>query len=419
MVLILADDLGWGDLGCYGGALETPHLDALAAGGARFLDLHSAGAVCSPTRASLLTGRYPQRAGLPGVVYADPARPEHAYGLADHERTLPEVLGDAGYATALVGKWHLGYLPPFAPTRHGFDRFTGFKSGNVDYQTHVDQAGAADWWSDERQVPEEGYLTRLLTRHALEFIEEEGHAPFFLMIAHGAPHYPYQGPDDEGLRVVGQPRPPGERELSMEERRERYAEMVRELDASVGALIGRLDELGLREQTLVVFLSDNGANSVGSNRPWRGNKGSLWEGGHRVPGLASWPGTIPPGPVAATLHSNDWMPTLLALAQAGPGLSPDGVDLGPALWGGGEVPRRPLFWEHGKNAAVRDGRWKLHLDGQGRARLFDLASDPGEQEDLSEQEPALAERLRADLEGWRQAVWLDATQQPALPQASR
>lgn len=356
LVLIVADDLGWGDLGCYGGELETPHLDALAAGGLRFTDHHSAGAVCSPTRASLLTGRYPQRAGLAGVVYADPDRPERGHGLAAEERTLAEALREAGYATALVGKWHLGYRAAYSPTRHGFDRFRGFKSGNVDYRSHVDQAGAADWWWDEEPRPEEGFATRLLTRHAVEFVEQHRAGPFFLLLAHGAPHYPYQGPGDPALRAVKRPRPAAERDPTTAEKRARYATMVRELDASVGRLVDRLDELDLRERTLLVFLSDNGANAVGSNAPWRGTKGTLWEGGHRVPAIASWPGRIAPGVEPGTVHTNDWMPTLLRLAEAEVETVCDGVDLSPVLLQEAEAPRRAAVRSRGRPGGERGPR---------------------------------------------------------------
>lgn len=416
LVVILADDLGWGDLGCYGGSLDTPNLDRLARGGLRLLDLHSGGAVCSPTRASLLTGRYPQRAGIPGVVYADPDRPEHTHGIADKELTLPEALGEVGYSTALVGKWHLGYLPPYSPTLHGFDRFHGFKSGNVDYHSHIDQAGAQDWWHGVQLAPEPGYLTRLVTRHALEFIDAARGEPFFLMVAHGAPHYPYQGPEDEAVRQAGHPRSATEMSLSMVERRERYAEMVSELDSSVGALLAHLEQLELTEETLILFLSDNGANNVGSNLPWRGNKGSLWEGGHRVPGIVSWPGTLSARPVEETLHTNDWMPTLLSLAGHNGEVSSDGIDLTPALLGEAPLPARQLFWQHGKQTAIRSGRWKLIRNGEGRPSLFDLERDPGEREELTALEPEVSSHLLAELEGWHLSVTADATRQPAFEQ---
>lgn len=413
VLVVLADDLGWGDLGCYGGALETPRLDELAAQGVRLLDHHSGGAVCSPTRASLLTGRYPGRAGIPGVVYADPKRAQHAHGIGAGERTLPEVLRDVGYRTALVGKWHLGYLPPYSPTRHGFDRYRGFKSGNVDYHAHVDQAGAEDWWSDEALEPEEGYLTRLLTEHALEFLEDERGSPFFLLVAHGAPHYPYQGPDDPAIRSPGTPRGPQETSLTMEEKRARYAVMVQELDRSVGALVDRLESLGLRDDTVVLFLSDNGSNSVGSNGPWRGHKGSLWEGGHRVPCLVSWPGRLAPRVAEGVTHTNDWLPTLAALAGAPAPGDLDGVELERFLRGEAEAPARALYWEHNAATAMREGRWKLLVDRKGRGQLFDLVADPAETSDLAAKEPERAARMQASLEAWNAEVKRTATQQPA------
>ncbi len=414
LVIILADDLGWGDLGCYGGPIATPNIDALAKDGVRHLDLHSGGAVCSPTRASLMTGRYPQRAGIPGVVYADPARPEHAHGLGSVESTLPEALKDAGYATALIGKWHLGYLEPYNPLHHGFDQYRGFKSGNIDYHSHIDQAGCADWWHDESLIDEPGYLTRLLTEHALAFVDQNRERPFFLYVAHGAPHYPYQGPDDPPMRTVGGGRGPAESKQTQKMRRDRYETMIEELDASVGALRERLREQGLERDTVFLFLSDNGATAIGSNGPWRGHKGSLWEGGHRVSGLVAWPGRIPAESVtAATLHTVDVMPTFLHLAGAPAPLDLDGADVSTVWLEDAAAPKRDLCWSHGQTRAIRSGRWKLHVDGKGRGRLFDLELDPSEKRDLARSAPRRAASLRAALDSWSADVTADATPQPA------
>ena len=202
MVIILADDLGYGDLGTFGGWIPSPHLDALAKSGLKFTDFHSNGVVCSPTRAALMTGRYPQRAGIPGVIVAALEGKTHNDGIQDAEWTLAEALRDKGYATGLMGKWHLGYQKPFNPTRHGFDQFRGYISGNVDYFSHIDQAGVEDWWHDEKLEAEEGYSTHLITKHAVDFIVENKNRPFFLYVAHEAPHYPFQGPHDKPLRTL-------------------------------------------------------------------------------------------------------------------------------------------------------------------------------------------------------------------------
>lgn len=202
-VIILADDLGYGDLSCYGNReYHTPHLDSLAAQGMKFVDFQRSGPVCSPTRAGLLTGRYQQRAGIPGVIVADFQQNRH-HGLYPKEWTFAELLKNAGYATAIFGKWHLGYLPKFNPIHHGFDRFRGYVSGNIDYHSHIDRVGVYDWWDGDKTVEEPGYSTHLITRHTLRFIEDNKDKPFCVYVAHEAPHTPFQGPNDKPFRVKG------------------------------------------------------------------------------------------------------------------------------------------------------------------------------------------------------------------------
>ncbi|CAN0487019.1 unnamed protein product, partial [Laminaria digitata] len=200
-IIIMADDLGYGDISPFDGWIHTPHLDQLAEEGMRFTDFYASGPVCSPTRAGLLTGRYQQRAGIPGVVYAAPDRNRN-HGLQPGEWTFAEALREAGYATGMFGKWHLGYETKYNPIHHGFDEFRGYVSGNVDYFGHVDQAGFYDWWSQDKLINEPGYVTHLITQHALRFIEKNKDTPFVLYLPHEAPHYPFQGPDDEPFRIV-------------------------------------------------------------------------------------------------------------------------------------------------------------------------------------------------------------------------
>ena len=225
----MADDLGYGDLSTYGGWIDVPSIDRLAAEGLKFTDFHSNGAVCSPTRAALLTGRYQQRAGIPIVVFADPERETHRDGLQPIEYTFAEMLKDQGYATGMFGKWHLGYYPHDNPIHNGFDLFRGYVSGNVDFFSHVDGAGTFDWWHQDEKSDEKGYVTTLINQHAVQFIEDNKDRPFCLYIPHEAPHYPYQGPGDgpNGFRVAG------ERsvrlELSAELTKQKYAEMVVEM----------------------------------------------------------------------------------------------------------------------------------------------------------------------------------------------
>ena len=413
VVVILADDLGYGDVSPYGGWIETPHLDRMAREGMRFTDFYASAPVCSPTRAGLLTGRYQQRAGIPGVVYAAPERNRH-HGLQRHEVTLAQRLREAGYATGIFGKWHLGYERHYNPVHHGFDRFRGYVSGNVDYFAHVDGVGFYDWWEGDRLVNEHGYVTHLITRHAVAFIEAHQDQPFLLYLPHEAPHYPFQGPNDEPFRLIGKHVP--EPRDSVQVRRA-YREMVQELDAGVGAVLDALDRLGLAENTLVFFFSDNGALGFGSNGALRGHKGSLWEGGIRVPALARFPGRIAPGSTTTEpAISLDLMPTVLALAGVSlpEGHPLDGVDLRPVLFAQRRLALRTLFWHYNEQAAVRDGAWKLVRDvgKQPGTALYDLAHDLGERHNLADRHPARVQAMLAALDAWHTDVTTGATVQP-------
>ena len=279
-IIIMADDLGYGDVGCYGSSkILTPNIDGLAKGGMRFTDYHSNGAVCSPTRAALLTGRYQQRCGINGVVTA--ARHRET-GLALSEVTFAEVLKGAGYTTGLFGKWHVGYPVEFNPMKQGFDEFAGFVSGNVDYQSHIDQEGYFDWWKGEKLEDEKGYTTDLITKHGERFIEKHKGESFCLYLAHEAPHYPYQGPGDGPERAVGNRNAfPGRKD-----RAAAYVEMVEAMDAGIGRIVAKVKAMGIERKTLIFFCSDNGPATHGDSGGLRGKKGSLWEGGHRVPGIA-------------------------------------------------------------------------------------------------------------------------------------
>ena len=422
IVVIMADDLGYGDLSSYDGWIETPALDAMASEGVRFTDFHSSGAVCSPTRAGLLTGRYQQRAGIPNVIYANPAWNRH-HGLQPRETTIAELLGAEGYATGIVGKWHLGYRVQTNPLRHGFDVFHGYVSGNVDYFSHVDGFGNHDWWDGESNREEPGYVTHLINDHAVAFMEEQATAdrPFFLYVAHEAPHFPYQGPGDAAFRVVGE-RIPETREP--EQVRCAYREMVEEMDAGIGAILDTLRRLELAGRTFVFFLSDNGATAAGSNGPLRGFKTSLWEGGHRVPAIAWWPGVI--GAAATTgavMTSIDLAATVLDVADV---LLPedrplDGVSLLPHLLGGAAPDDRPLFWAYQQarrpveQLAMRHGPWKLIVNGPDgpEVALYDLDEDPGETTNLAADEPERVAAMGDALDDWRFEVEEGATVQPA------
>ena len=417
-VVIMADDLGYGDLSTYGGWIDVPNIDRMASEGLKFTDFHSNGAVCSPTRAALMTGRYQQRAGLPIVVFAPEERPTHVDGLQAVELTFAEALRDAGYATALFGKWHLGYYPRYNPVRHGFDEFKGYVSGNIDFFSHVDGAARFDWWHGEEQSHEPGYVTTLINRHAVRFIEDHQHESFCLYVAHEAPHSPYQGPNDDpaGFRQVGGFS--GQLSLSADVVKEKYREMVVEMDSGVGAILDTVSRLGIADRTLVLFFSDNGATPRGSNGPLRGHKGSVWEGGHRVPAVAWQPGAIASGTETDQLAvTMDVWPTLAEMAGVPePDERPlDGVSLVPVLTGG-TLERGPMFWSFMDGLAMRDGIWKLVAgeDGIEQPMLFDLSSDVGEVHDLARGETDRAERMAAQAEEWLRSVNADATPQPSM-----
>jgi arylsulfatase A-like enzyme len=406
-VIIMADDLGYADLSCYGGWIQTPNLEKLAAEGALMTDYHSNGAVCSPTRAALLTGRYQQRSGVDVVVAADASSAMHKLGLDPKvEISFAKALKQAGYATALFGKWHVGYDTRFNPIHHGFDRFIGYVSGNIDFHSHIDQEGAADWWDGLTLKDEPGYTTHLITRHAVEFIAANKARPFALYLPHEAPHYPYQGPGDAPYRTVGGKFPShGPNTTPV---KQAYTQMVQEMDKGVGEVIASLKENGIEGRTLVIFCSDNGGNRYGSNAPLRGFKANIYEGGHRVPGIACWPGRITPGrKINDTVLAMDIMPTLLALAGVAPSAERplDGVDLSALLLENKPLAPRDLFWRHVHSLAMRRGPWKLVIPKKdGKPELYNLDSDIGEKTNLADKAPERVKEMSAALNAWRKEV---------------
>jgi len=410
LIVILADDLGYGDLGCYGSERNpSPHLDALAAGGIRFTDFHANGAVCSPTRAALMTGRYQQRCGIVEVLFAASDRDK---GLPRSEITFAKRLKDAGYATGVFGKWHLGYDPKFNPTHFGFDRFRGYVSGNIDYISHLDGTGVPDWWDNATPITEEGYTTHLVHKHAVQFIEENKDRPFCLYVANEAVHSPYQGPNDPRQRFPGGG---GKLVNPPKDRGRTYTEMIKAMDDGVGQIMATLKRLGLERDTFVFFFSDNGAVPVGSNAPLRGFKSSLWEGGHREPAIAYWPGKIPAGKVCDELTIGmDLYPTVLAVAGAAVAdeRNLDGVSLFSLLTERKSLGERTLFWAYGEQRAVRQGPWKLDVSVRNQTSspaLFHLAKDIGEKNDLAAAEPGRVKAMLAALAAWEKNVGVNAS----------
>ncbi|MSU59292.1 MAG: twin-arginine translocation pathway signal protein [Pedosphaera sp.] len=412
ILFILADDLGYGDLGCYGAPdIRTPNIDRLAREGVRLTDFYSNGPVCTPTRCGLMTGRYPQRIG--GLEWAIPPGAKHL-GLPPQEKTIATLLRESGYATAMAGKWHLGYTEDRAPNAHGFERFFGLLSGNHDYFTHRENNGERDLFLDTKPVVLEGYSTHLITQHALEFLGGMKDKPFFLYVAFNAPHFPLQGPDDGDKQVTLKNWAQGTRET--------YVKMVEAMDAGVGEILAALDQRGLAKNTLVVFASDNGGDRFARNLPLAHGKGTLGEGGIRVPCLARWPGKIPAGKVSHQVGiTMDWSATILKLAGAQPPKDRplDGKDLLPILAGERWGVKRTLFWRRvGPNwvethRAVRDGNWKLIEDANGKQSLYDLAKDITEANNLAEKEKSKAARMKKLLDQWEGQI------HPPLYQVSR
>ena len=403
IIFIMADDLGYGELSCYGSeTIKTPHLDRLAATGVRCTDFHSNGTVCSPTRAALMTGRYQQRSGVSGVITAKSHRDQ---GLALSEWTLGEAMKEQGYQTALFGKWHLGYPAKFNPVHQGFDEFKGFVSGNVDYHRHIDQEGHFDWWHQDETKEDPGHATDLITRDSLAYIERQKDQPFCLIIHHGAPHYPYQDRATPGFRVVGK--------SARDQPRQKvdvakvYPKMVEEMDEGIGQIVAKLEELELRENTLIIFCSDNGPAPQGSSGGLRGHKTQVFEGGHRVPGIFHWPGKLPSGKVCSTpVLTMDLLPTFVTLAggEIAAEKSLDGVDVMSALQGKA-LKRKPLFWKFGRASAAREGDWKIVREGKkSPVLLFNLASDLAEKNDLSSQYPEKVQHLTKLLTAWEMDV---------------
>lgn len=403
IILIMADDLGYADLGCYGNSdISTPALDKLAAQGMRFSDFHSNGAVCSPTRAALLTGRYQQRCGVEGVIYA--SGESRQTGLDVSEYTMADYLKSAGYATGIAGKWHLGYKIEYNPTYQGFDFFRGFVSGNVDYHSHVDNTGVPDWWFNLEKVEEKGYTTDLITDHALDFIEKNHDRPFFLYVAHAAPHAPFQGRKNAAERF------PGARFTyagSVTDKKAAYKEMVEVMDEGIERILRKLDEFRLREKTLIFFCSDNGGYAgYANNGSLRGSKGSLWEGGHRVPAIACWPGTIKAGSVSnQTIMTMDLFPTFINLSKSGlqPMSDLDGIDFTRLLIEQKQLPERTLYWKYRNTTSARRSDWKL-LVSEDSIRLFNLRLDPEEQHDVSAEQSDMVNDLKTSLEKWEAEV---------------
>jgi len=411
VLLIMVDDLGYGDLSCYGAPdLKTPNIDRLAASGMKFTQFHANCTVCSPTRASLLSGCYPDRVGVPGVIRT---HSRNSWGLLRTDvDLLPTVLRRAGYRTAMFGKWHLGLAEPNVPNLRGFDHFRGFLGDMMDDYYHHRRAGQNYMRFNRRVIDPEGHATDLFTDWTCEYLaEHDGKRPFFIYLAYNAPHFPIQPPKDWLDRYQ-------ERHPDVPEKRAKNCAFIEHLDAGVGRVIESLEKSGCADETLVIFTSDNGGSLPHAQRnlPLAGGKQQHYEGGICVPTCAVWPGRIEPGTVCDRVAMTmDLFPTICEAAGGGSGKSPveydktiDGRSILPALLGKDQPPEdRSLFWVRLEGGgyqgrpyyAARRGDWKLF---QNRAdepmQLVDLANDPKETIDLAEKHPDVAADLKAALE---------------------
>jgi arylsulfatase A-like enzyme len=408
VVLIMMDDLGYGDLGSYGvNDAKTPNIDRLAREGVRLTDAYANGAVCTPTRAALITGRYQQRVGLEWVLGIAPS--DRELGLPVSGASLPALLKTNGYATGLVGKWHLGWKPEFGPMAHGFDEFYGFLSGAHDYYTSGSD-GSPDLYDNMTPVEPQGYLTDEITRRSVSFITRHASSRFFLEVAYNAVHWPFE-PPDRPPAAGSAPRPlrmmPDD---SIPATRQDYVKMLERADQGVGEILAALERTGAASNTLVIFTNDNGGEWLSRNAPLSHRKGTLWEGGIRVPLILRWPGVLPAGRSSAQVAiTMDLTATILAATgtPTPPDYRPDGIDLLPLLEADGQIRDRTLVWRIARpgrqQLAVRSGDWKLLVDG-GQLFLFDLAADPGERTDLAARHPDIVLRLRRVAIDWEHEV---------------
>jgi arylsulfatase A-like enzyme len=408
-VLIVIDDLGYGDLGIYGNSIhETPNIDRLAREGMLLTDFHSNGAVCSTTRATLMTGQYQQRSG---VEYAIDFTKD--VGMPLSKSTIAELLDKADYDNGVFGKWHLGHVSCFGPNDQGFGQSV-VSNNTPDYHTHVSRTGKIDWFKNHEKTKESGYLTDLVTNHSVEFIREHKAQPFFLFMSHLALHFPFQGPNDPAHRTPGKiwhdtkygP-------LTESQYRRAYNNMLVAVDRSVGKIVATLNDMGLREETLIIITSDNGAyHWVGSNFPYRGQKGDLFEGGHRIPAIANWPGYIKAASISDALTMTmDLAPTFLSIAgiSSDQDINFDGKDLSPVLFDNKKFDQRQMFWrlnntyDSTKAHAVRNGGWKYVVD-EGKRYLFNLNQDITESNNLVNIYPAIADSLERNYKQWLRDV---------------
>lgn len=430
IIVVVVDDLGYGDLGGYfGGKAQTPNLNSLARQGMLFTDFHSNGPMCSPTRASLLTGRYPQRLGIETALSTDWDDEGIGSKKNSNEKTIAAYLKEVGYKTAIFGKWHLGKAPCANPVLHGFDEFRGLTCGSGDYFSKNDRNGFKDWWHNDTLDFQEGYATNVITNNSVQYIESNKDNPFFLYVAYSAIHFPWQTSEDYQLETIQEGEDytsiyPGNKSKlgphGPEEVPSVLIKMIEEMDVGIGRILQAIHDEKLENNTLVFVTSDNGGYihyageiwpRVGSNGPLKGQKGQLYEGGHRVPAIAWWPENIQPLSVCdQPIMTFDLLPTFLdilniSLPSPNSNNALDGVSLLPLWENNTPLKSRPLFWRMTNQMAIRDGAWKLVVNNQKNFyELYNLKQDIGEHTDLSLQYPQKVSELKDKLIEWEKDV---------------
>ena len=404
-VFILADDLGYADLGCYGGRSRcSPALNRMAREGLRFTQGYANSSVCSPTRFALMTGRWQHRlrGGADEPIRSN-ARGNAALGLPPSHPTLASLLRDAGYATALVGKWHLGYPPHFGPLKSGYQEFFGMLSGGMDYFTHRDTAGIHDLWEGEKEVEKKGYLTDLVSDRAVEFIGRKRNEPFLLSVHYNAPHWPWltRADEAESKRIETITHFDGGSVAT-------YLAMIRHMDEGIGRILAALKSSRIENNTVVVFTSDNGGERYSDTWPLVGKKMDLLEGDIRVPYIVRWPAKVKPGGVTAqTAITMDWVATFLDAAgvKPRPDYPLDGMSLLPVLKSPGKIFKRDLYWKmlFRDQKAMRSGDWK-YLSVEGDEFLFNLAKDERERANFGKRDPGRLSEMRTRYLEWEKTL---------------
>lgn len=430
VVLIISDDQGYPDLGCIGSKpLITPNLDKLAAEGVRGTSFYVTWPACTPSRGSVLTGRYPQRNGLYDMVRNDMVNfghhysaeeyavsPEMTLGLDVREVTIGDMLKKAGYATGCVGKWDMGQAKRYLPLQRGFDFFYGHGNNGIDYYTHERYGVPSMFRGNQRTEEDKGtYVTDVFRRESLRFVKDHvGKRPFFLYLAFNAPHgaSSFGEGTQEGEKKVAEGVQAPEKYVAMyrgkvkDEKLARYCGAVTCMDEAIGEIMATVEKAGQKENTIFLFMSDNGGSGNGGNAPLKGSKSTMWEGGLRVPFIACWPGKLPAGRVTDEfLTSLELVPTLLAAteAKAPDGVKLDGFDMLPVLRGEGKSSREEMFWQRSGDKAARFQNWKWMESGKGRG-LYDLTKDVAETMDLSREQPEIAKMMAERFAAWRREM---------------